>query len=79
MAGVFDLEGQLPTNPNGGLKAFGHGGPSSGLHKIYEVYKQLQGKCGPRQVENATLGMTHDQGGILHIYASVVTILGTRG
>ncbi len=30
---------------------------------MYEVYKQLQGKAGPRQVKNPGLGLTHNQGG----------------
>ena len=78
VAGVFGLEGELPVNTNGGLKAFGHGGGSSGIHKTYEVYKQLQGKCGARQVKGATLGMTHDQGGFPGTYTVVLNIFGTR-
>ncbi|MBI3953586.1 MAG: acetyl-CoA acetyltransferase [Chloroflexi bacterium] len=77
-SGVFDLEGELAVNPNGGLKSFGHGGGSSGIHKLYEVYKQLQGKCGPRQVKNASVGLTHDQGGLPGIYTTVINILSTR-
>ncbi len=77
-AGVFSLEGELPVNTNGGLKAFGHGGASSGIQKMYEVYKQLQGKCDARQVKGATLGMTHDQGGYPGTYTVVLNVLGTR-
>ncbi len=77
-AGVFSLEGELPVNTNGGLKAFGHGGGSSGIHKTYEVYKQLQGKCDARQVKDATLGMTHDQGGYPGTYTVVLNVFGTR-
>jgi acetyl-CoA C-acetyltransferase len=77
-AGVFNIDGELSVNPNGGLKSFGHGVGSSGIHKAYEVYKQLQGKCGPRQVKGATLGLTHDQGGYPGTYTTVITMLGTR-
>lgn len=77
-AGVFSLGGELPVNTNGGLKSFGHGVGSSGIHKLYEVYKQLQGKCGERQVANATLGVTHDQGGYPGTYTTVITVVGTR-
>ncbi len=77
-AGVFSLEGELPINTNGGLKSFGHGGGSSGIHKTYEVYKQLQGKCAARQVKGATLGMTHDQGGYPGTYTVVLNVFGTR-
>ncbi|MBI3952908.1 MAG: acetyl-CoA acetyltransferase [Chloroflexi bacterium] len=77
--GVFDrVEGELAVNPNGGLKAFGHGGGSSGIHKSYEVYKQLQGKAGERQVKNVSLGLTHDQGGYPGTYTVVIGIWGTR-
>ncbi len=77
-AGVFSLEGELPINTQGGLKSFGHGGPSSGIQKAYEVYKQLQGKSGQRQVKGATLGMTHDQGGYPGTYSVVLNVWGTR-
>ena len=62
-AGTFALEGKLPVNTDGGLKCFGHPVGASGLRMMYEVYKQLQGKAGPRQVKNPRLGLTHNQGG----------------
>jgi acetyl-CoA C-acetyltransferase len=62
-AGSFTLEGDLPVNTDGGLKCFGHPLGASGLRMMYEVYKQLQGKAGPRQVKNPHLGLTHNLGG----------------
>ena len=62
-AGIFTLEGELPVNTDGGLKCFGHPLGASGLRMMYEVYKQLQGKAGPRQVKNPQLGLTHNLGG----------------
>ena len=62
-AGTFDLDGELPVNTDGGLKCFGHPIGASGLRMIYEVYKQLQEKAGPRQVKNPRLGLTHNLGG----------------
>ncbi len=62
-AGIFTLEGELPVNTDGGLKCFGHPLGASGLRMMYEVYKQLQGKAGPRQVKNPRLGLTHNLGG----------------
>jgi acetyl-CoA C-acetyltransferase len=62
-AGAFTLEGDLPINTDGGLKCFGHPLGASGLRMMYEVYKQLQGKAGPRQVKNPRLGLTHNLGG----------------
>lgn len=62
-AGTFTLEGELPVNTDGGLKCFGHPIGATGLRMMYEVYKQLQEKAGPRQVKNPSLGLTHNQGG----------------
>jgi acetyl-CoA C-acetyltransferase len=62
-AGTFTLQGSLPVNTDGGLKCFGHPIGATGLRMLYEVYKQLQGKAGKRQVKNPRLGLTHNQGG----------------
>ncbi len=57
------LEGDLPVNPSGGLKSFGHPIGASGVRMIYEVVTQLRGQGGPRQVRNAELGLVHNLGG----------------
>jgi acetyl-CoA C-acetyltransferase len=62
-SGFFTLQGGLPVNTDGGLKCFGHPLGATGLRMMYEVYKQLQGKAGARQVKNPRLGLTHNQGG----------------
>jgi len=62
-AGRFNLDGEQPIQTDGGLKCFGHPIGASGLRMMYEEYKQLQGKCGPRQVKNPKLGLTHNLGG----------------
>jgi len=62
-AGTFTLEGDLPVQPDGGLKCFGHPIGASGLRMMYEMYLQLQGKAGPRQIKNPQLGLTHNMGG----------------
>jgi len=62
-AGTFTLTGELPVNTDGGLKCFGHPLGASGLRMMYEVYKQLQAKAGPRQAKNPRLGLTHNLGG----------------
>jgi acetyl-CoA C-acetyltransferase len=62
-ADTFTLKGELPVNTDGGLKCFGHPLGASGLRMMYEVYHQLQGKAGPRQVANPHIGMTHNLGG----------------
>jgi len=62
-AKTFTLEGTLPVNTDGGLKCFGHPIGATGIRMLYEVYKQLQGKAGARQVKNPRIGLTHNQGG----------------
>jgi len=62
-SGAFTLEGELPVQPDGGLKCFGHPIGASGLRMMYEMYKQLQGKAGKRQLKNPELGLTHNLGG----------------
>ncbi len=73
-AGTFTLDGELPVNTDGGLKSFGHPVGASGLRTAYEIYKQLQGKAGPRQVKNAELGLCHTLGGPPQV--ACVTVLG---
>ena len=51
----FALDGKLPINTDGGLKCFGHLGGANGLRRMYEVYKQLQEKAGPRQEKHLLL------------------------
>ncbi|MDA8335906.1 MAG: acetyl-CoA acetyltransferase [Peptococcaceae bacterium] len=75
-SGFFDLSGPIPCQSDGGLKCFGHPIGASGLRMIYEVYKQLQGKAGPRQIRNPGMGITHNLGGVPYFSVAAVTILG---
>ena len=45
LAGTFDLDGELPVNPDGGLKSFGHPVGASGLRMLYECWLQLRGEA----------------------------------
>jgi acetyl-CoA C-acetyltransferase len=64
--GVFELDGELPVNSDGGLKSFGHPQGASGLRMVYEIYKQIQGKADKpsRQIKNVSIGLTHNVGGV---------------
>ncbi len=64
MNGFFDLDGELPVNPDGGLKSFGHPIGASGLRMMYEMWLQLRGEAGPRQIDDPKLGLTHNLGGV---------------
>jgi acetyl-CoA C-acetyltransferase len=77
-AGTFALGGELPINTDGGLKCFGHPLGASGLRMMYEVYKQLQGKAGPRQVKNPSIGLTHNIGGVPGAGVCSIIIVGNE-
>ncbi|KPJ73687.1 hypothetical protein AMJ48_00600 [Parcubacteria bacterium DG_74_1] len=63
--GKVNLDGRLPVNPSGGLKAKGHPISVTGLAQVYEIVSQLRGKCGERQVRNSPkIGLCHNVGGI---------------
>ncbi|MFH1775189.1 MAG: hypothetical protein ABH839_00820 [Chloroflexota bacterium] len=79
MAGRFNLDGPQPVNPDGGLKCFGHPVGASGLRMIYELYKQLQGKAGPRQIKDPKLGLAHNLGGFPGSATIGVVIVGNEG
>jgi len=72
--GFFELDGKIPCQPDGGLKCFGHPIGASGLRMMYEVYKQLQGKAGDRQVKDPKIGLTHNMGGfpIMNVISVVI-------
>ena len=53
MEGFFDLDGHLPINPDGGLKIlFGHPIGASGLRMMYEMWLQMRGEAGKRQLNH---------------------------
>ena len=62
-SGAFTLKGDTPVNTDGGLKSFGHPIGASGLRMLYEIYHQLLGKAGERQVKDMKLGLAHNLGG----------------
>lgn len=58
------IGGAVPVNVDGGLKAKGHPIGATGVSMTYEIVKQLRGDAGDRQVPDATVGLTHNVGGI---------------
>ena len=76
MNGVFDLDGELPVNPDGGLKSFGHPIGASGLRMLYEMYLQFQGRADKRQLANPKIGLTHNLGGFPWQCVSFISIVG---
>lgn len=68
--GKTSIGGALPVNPSGGLLSRGHPVGATGMAQVCELYWQLTGQAGQRQVENARLGLAYCKGG---------TVSGTDG
>jgi len=72
--GMFDLNSDISVNTSGGLKACGHPVGATGVKQAVEITMQLRGECGPRQVDKAEIGLTHNVGGsgataVVHIFS----------
>ncbi len=82
LAGTFDLDGDLPVNPDGGLKSFGHPVGASGLRMMFEAWLQLRGEAPEerriRTVGDRMLALTHNLGGYPGEMVSFVGIFGTE-
>ena len=61
--GETEIDGRIPVNPSGGLISKGHPVGATGLAQLAEVYWQLKGLAGSRQVGNARVGLIHCTGG----------------
>jgi len=63
--GLTRRDGPKPVNTSGGLKCKGHPVGATGVGQLYEVWKQLRGEAGPRQIPNKNLrvGGAHNLGG----------------
>jgi acetyl-CoA C-acetyltransferase len=72
--GRTNADGDVPVNVSGGLKAKGHPIGATGIGMIIEIYLQLLGQAGERQVPGVELGLVENHGGTGA--TSVVTVLG---
>lgn len=61
-AGDTRIGGRLPVNPSGGLACFGEAVPAQALAQVCELTWQLRGEAGERQVADAKVGITANQG-----------------
>ncbi len=60
--GLTALNGPLPINPDGGLKAKGHPVGATGVAMAYEMFKQVRGQADRHQVQGAEVGLSHNVG-----------------
>jgi len=61
-AGDTEVGGRIPVNPSGGLGAFGEAVPAQAIAQVCELVWQLRGEAGERQVPDARVGITANQG-----------------
>lgn len=72
--GLTSRQGPRPVNTSGGLKAKGHPVGASGTGQVVEIWKQLRGEAGERQLErDLDIGLTHNVGGtgqtaVVHLF-----------
>ncbi|MCK5572797.1 MAG: acetyl-CoA acetyltransferase [Bacteroidetes bacterium] len=66
----------IPINTSGGLKSKGHPVGATGIAQIIEVFEQLSGRAGERQLSNVRIGMAQNMGGsgascVIHILEAI--------
>ena len=72
--GVTARAGAKPVNSSGGLKSKGHPVGASGVAQVVEIWKQMRGEAGPRQVPgDLPLTLTHNVGAtgntcVVHVF-----------
>ncbi|RJQ75199.1 MAG: acetyl-CoA acetyltransferase [Desulfobacteraceae bacterium] len=74
--GTYDIDGKVPCQVDGGLKCFGHPIGASGLRMLYEMYLQLHGRAGKRQLPDPRFGLTHNLGGFPFQNICSIAIIG---
>jgi len=68
------LDGSIPVNTSGGLIAKGHPVGATGVAQIYEIFSQLRGEAGDRQVANPRVGLTENGGGMVRAEAAALSV-----
>jgi len=77
--GMYDADGKVPCQIDGGLKCFGHPIGASGIRMIYENYLQLLGRAGERQRANPPrFALSHNLGGMPNQNVAAVAIVGMQ-
>lgn len=61
--GTIEKTGKTPINPSGGLIGCGHPVGCTGVRMLHDAAKQVTGRAGPCQVENANRAATLNIGG----------------
>ena len=69
--GLTEADGELPVNISGGSLGMGNLLDATGLSRALEIVLQLRGEAGPRQLENAEIGLAQSWRGVPTTSAAV--------
>ncbi len=72
-SGATELGGRIPVNASGGLACFGEAVPAQAIAQVCELFWQLRGQAGSRQVEGARVGIAANQGLFGHGSATILS------
>ena len=61
---ITKINGSMPVNASGGLKAKGHPVSTTGVSQIYEIVKQMRKEADKRQLDKTNIGLAHNVGGV---------------
>jgi acetyl-CoA acetyltransferase len=73
-SGYTELTGKLPVNTSGGLLSKGHPIGATGVAQICELFDQLRGEAGDRQVQGAKLALAENGGGMLRAEVAAISV-----
>ena len=70
--GDFRADGPLPLNTHGGLLSFGHCGVAGGMAHVVEIFRQMTGQAGERQLRRPRHAFVHADGGVMSSHVSLI-------
>ncbi len=70
--GDFRADGPLPLNTHGGLLSFGHCGVAGGMAHTVELFRQMAGRAGARQLRRPRHAFVHADGGVMSSHVSLI-------
>jgi acetyl-CoA acetyltransferase len=73
-SGYTELTGKLPVNTSGGLLAKGHPVGATGVAQICELFDQLRGEVGDRQVQGAKVALAENGGGMVRAEVAAISV-----
>ncbi|MDR1357959.1 MAG: hypothetical protein LBJ48_01185 [Coriobacteriales bacterium] len=77
--GKTRVDGEMPINTSGGLKAKGHPVGATGVSQVVEIVRQLRGEATGRQVKDARTGLTTNFGGFGNNVVSIILTTKEKG